>query len=94
MATETNVNVQVTTRGSQVEAQYNQLDTVTIMLAEQVGVLEERLSSVLREPYPALEEKADQEPTLVPLAEKLQTAQRGVRASLHRLESLLERLEV
>lgn len=87
---------QAPVRGSHIGNQHTRLEDNVTQLANGVELLEQRLSSVLREiqPAPQNPNSIPERDYLVPLADNMRRANDALEMMNHRLQSILDRIEL
>lgn len=83
-----------TARETQVVTQFNRAVETANLLNERIQILEERLSSVLRDPGPAGQSQLKKEGDLVRHAEAISGFADMVQNGVFRIDDILSRLEI
>lgn len=81
-------------RQSQVQEQASRLEGNLTVLHDNIGKLQDRLSSVLRSSVPSEQEKGQDRAELVNLACTVETFGDSVRSASYKIEDILERIEL
>ena len=81
-------------RQSQVQEQASRLEGNLTALHDNIGKLQDRLSSVLRSSVPSEQEKGQDRAELVNLASTIEVFGDSIKSATYKIEDILERLEL